>query len=114
MRQRVMIQDIEDMRRQEGIEDDELREEVRGLGVGDLVRLTFLTGTGPLGGETLLVRITSIRGPAYRGKLASRPAPTGPLKLRVGSLVTFTAAHIHSLPARRTARRPGAAPKEGS
>jgi hypothetical protein len=105
MRQRVIIQDIEDMRRQQGIEDVELREEVRGLGVGDLVRLTFLTGAGPFAGETLLVRITSIRGPGYRGKLASGPAPTGQLRLRVGALVTFTAAHIHSLPTGQSARR---------
>src|SRR5438477_584590 len=53
------IENIEELRRREGIDDVELREEVRGLGVGDVVMLTFLTGTNSFAGETLPVRITS-------------------------------------------------------
>src|SRR5690349_15927073 len=40
----VEIQDIEQMRQQEGIDDVELRGEVRQLRAGDYVRLTFLAG----------------------------------------------------------------------
>ena len=48
-------------------------------------------------GETLLVRITSIRGGAFRGKLASRPTSAGLSGLRVGRALAFTGSHIHSL-----------------
>src|SRR5437764_1036180 len=44
MRHRVKIEDIEEMRQRQGIDDAELREAIRGLEVGDLVRLTLLTG----------------------------------------------------------------------
>lgn len=95
MRNPVEIENIEEMRRREGIEDVELWKEIGGLGIGDFVKLTLLTG--PKSFETVLVRITSIRGYALRGKLANRPASTGLSKLRVGSPLTFTRAHIHSL-----------------
>lgn len=91
----VEIEDIEEKRRQEGIDDEELRVEIRGLKVGDLVRLTFLMRAGAF--ETLPVRITSIRGSAFRGKLGGKP-PTGVLrKLAAGAVIAFTTAHIHSL-----------------
>jgi hypothetical protein len=97
MRKLVEIENIEEMRRQAGIDDVELREEIRGLEIGDLVKLTLLTGTNSSARETLLVRITSIRGSMFRGKLANKPATTGLSKLRVGSHVAFTPAHIHSV-----------------
>jgi hypothetical protein len=97
MRNPVEIENIEELRRQAGIDDVELREEIRGLGIGDHVRLTILTGTRSF--ETLLVRITSIKGSTLRGKLAGRPAAAS--NLRVGLPVTFTTAHIHSIPPRR-------------
>src|SRR4051794_12299675 len=75
VRNPVEIENIEEMRRREGIEDVELREEIRGLRVGDIVKLTFLTGSHSF--ETLLVRITSIRGAAFRGKLANGPTSAG-------------------------------------
>jgi hypothetical protein len=96
MRNPIEIENIEAMRRREGIDDAELREAIRGLGIGDFVKLTFLTG--PTSFETLLVRITSISGSSFRGKLAETPASAGLSKLRVGSPVVFTTAHIHSLP----------------
>jgi hypothetical protein len=77
MRNAVEIENIEEMRRREGIEDVEPREAIRGLRIGDSVRLTFLTGTKSSAGETLLVRITRIRGPVFRGKVADRPASAG-------------------------------------
>jgi hypothetical protein len=95
MRKAVEIENIEEMRRQEGIDDDELREHIRRLAVGDLVRLTLLTGaTRP---ETVTVRITDIDGMEFRGRLASQPRSAGLAKLRLGSRLVFTAAHIHSL-----------------
>ena len=95
---RVEIENIEERRRQVGIDDVVLREDIRGLAVGDFVKLTLLTSTPSFTGETVLVRITSIRGRAFRGRLASRPTSTGLSRLGVGSLIAFVAAHIHSLP----------------
>ncbi len=97
MRNPVQIENIEEMRRREGIDDVELRKEVRGLAVGDLVNLTLLPGTGPFAGETVRVRITGITGIAFRGTLVRRPSSAGLEVLRVGSPLAFTAAHIHSV-----------------
>ena len=91
----VEIENIEEMRRQEGIDDVELRIEIRSLHAGDFVKLTFLIGTTSF--ETLLVRITSIRGSAFRGKLVTRPTSSGLSKLEAGAPIVFTTAHIHSL-----------------
>jgi len=97
MGNRIEIENIEERRRQVGIDDVVLREDIRGLDVGDLVKLTLLTDTASFAGETVLVRITSIRGPAFRGKLVCKPISIGLSRLGVGSLIAFTAAHIHSL-----------------
>lgn len=98
MRHPVEIENIEELRQREGIDDVELRAEIRTLRVGDCVKLTFHSGTKSFAGETLLVRITAINGRKFRGKLAKEPAVLGLSTLRVGSLVSFTAAHIHSIP----------------
>lgn len=98
MRPRVNIENIEDMRRREGIEDVELAEAIRGLKVGACVNLTFLGETPGSAGEVLLVRITSIRGASFRGKLVKKPTSVGLAGLQVGLLLTFTRSHIHSLP----------------
>jgi hypothetical protein len=95
----VEIQNIEQMRQREGIDDVELREEVRRLRVGDQVKLTFLTGTRTC--ETLPVRITRIRGTTFRGALVVEPASAALSELRVGSPVVFTWTHIHSIQKRR-------------
>jgi hypothetical protein len=97
MRKPVEIENIDEMRRREGIDDVKLREQMHGLQAGDLVRLTFLADTAPFVGETLLVRITSISGEEFRGKLAQRPTSTRLSKLRVRSQVAFTKSHIHSI-----------------
>ena len=104
MSPRVQIENIEDMRRREGIEDVELRQAIRCLQVGGLVRLTFLPTMAGCAGETLVVRITSIRGDAFRGKLASEPASAGLAELRVGLALAFAGCHIHSLAKARPAR----------
>jgi hypothetical protein len=95
-RQIIEIEDIDYLRRRNGIDDEKLREDIRGLHVGDFVKLTFLAGSGAA--ETLSVRITSIGDSAFRGKLATAPTASSLAKLHLGSLVVFTAANIHSLP----------------
>lgn len=101
MRIPVEIENIEKMRRREGIDDVELRKQIRELEIGDFVKLTLRIGTKAVTGETVLVRITRITGPAFRGKLASAPVSRVPPKLEVGARVAFTAAHIHSTRKRR-------------
>jgi hypothetical protein len=98
----VLIEDIAGRRRREGIDDPDLRAEIRGLAVGDLVRLTLRaeqSGTG----ETVVVRITEIGGGGFRGALAGKPASKALAALGVGFAFAFTADHIHSLPAGRKA-----------
>ncbi len=97
----VQIEDIEAMRSREGIDDAELRDEISGLRVGQLVRLTFLASGKPSAGETLSVRITRISRSGFCGKLAERPASAALAGIAVGTPVEFTAAHIHSVPVRR-------------
>jgi hypothetical protein len=97
MQKAVEIENIEAMRFNEAIDDIELKAEIRSLVVGDFVRLTFLTGSPPKG-ETQLVQITSIEGRAFSGRLSRKSAVTGQSSLRAGTVVTFTSAHIHSVP----------------
>jgi len=104
MRSHVEIENIEELRRQEGIDDVELRKEVRDLRAGDFVKLTLLTSATAGGGETLSVRITSIRGSAFRGKLATKPTSPAFAQLQAGSPITFTPAHIHSIAKRARTR----------
>ncbi|MBM4072321.1 MAG: hypothetical protein FJ271_25845 [Planctomycetes bacterium] len=91
----IEIENIEEMRRCEGIDDVELRNEIRGLRVGDVVKLTIVSG--PALFETLPVRITSIAGCAFRGKLARKPSSKELGQLREGAALAFTSAHIHSV-----------------
>jgi len=97
MNKAVEIEDIEALRQQVGIDDVELREAVRGLGPGDVVRLTLVTAVAPAARETVRVRITGGRGPEFLGRLADSPTSPGLAALRIGTRVTFRAAHIHSV-----------------
>jgi hypothetical protein len=103
MEKPVEIENIEERRCSLGIEDVELREAIRGLRVGDYVKVTILTGAKSTAGETLVVRITRITGSEFRGKLTDGPPAPGLPGLRAGSGLAFTAAHIHSLPKGRHA-----------
>jgi hypothetical protein len=96
VRNRVQLEDIEEMRRRRGINDLELHEEIGRLAPGGFVKITFVSS--PTSFETLFVRITSIQGTTFRGKLASEPHSAGLSRLRVGSSVAFSADHIHSIP----------------
>jgi hypothetical protein len=97
MRNPIEIENIEALRREQGIDDVELHQEIRGLRVGDNVKLTVATGT-PFPGQALLVRITRIHGLAFRGKVVQAPTSAVPGRLRVGAVLAFTADHIHSIP----------------
>ena len=99
MRNPVVIENIEALR-DGGITDVELRDEIRSLEIGDFVNLTFLTESSGRG-ETLSVQITDIQASTFSGRLAHRPTVSGLAKIRPGEIVTFGAAHIHSLPKSR-------------
>lgn len=100
VRNAVEIEDIERLRRRAGIEDDELRNEIRLLRIGDTVNLTFLKDAVSGVGETLAVRITFIRSGCFRGNLASEPRTAYLSALQSGSTVIFKTTHIHSIPKR--------------
>jgi hypothetical protein len=106
MRHALEIENIEEMRRQVGIDDVELHAEIRGLQVGDCIHLTLHTGTKAFASATVLVRITSIRGGTFRGKLLQGPAFRGLSSLLAGSPIRFTADHIHSIPQRQPRHEP--------
>jgi hypothetical protein len=100
----VLIEDIAGRRRREGIDDPDLQAEIRGLAVGDLVRLT-LRAEESATGETVVVRVTEVSAGGFRGALAGKPASKALAALAAGFAFAFTADHIHSLPARKVGRR---------
>lgn len=91
----IELENIEDMRRREGIDDVDLRKRIRALAAGDHVNVTFLIGDKA--SETWQVRITSIRGSLFRGKLARRSGDQPRSTLSPGASVVFKPGHIHSL-----------------
>ena len=91
----IEIENIDDLRRREGIDDIELHEDIGRLRVGDHVHLTFLSGASLR--ETLPVRITRIRAGQFRGRLAGRAARPELLGLTTDAFVNFTAGQIHSI-----------------
>jgi len=91
----IQIENIDELRRREGIEDVELHEDIDHLQVGDHVRLTFLAGTTLR--ETVSVRITRIRAGQFRGRLVSRVARPELFGLRPDVLVNFAPEQIHSI-----------------
>src|SRR5262249_38258649 len=93
----IVIENIEEMRLRQGIRDDDLRQTIARLQVGDFVKLTFSTSKMTCTGETLLVCVTKIKTDMFLGRLAGRPALPALSALRQGSLVTFSSEHIHSI-----------------
>ena len=91
----IQIENIDELRRREGIDDVELHEDIGRLRVGDHVRLTFLSGATLR--ETVSVRITRIRAGQFRGRLVSRVARPELFGLRPDALVNFAAEQIHSI-----------------
>jgi hypothetical protein len=98
MRGPIEIENIEERRREAGIDDAELREQIRRLAVGDCVLLTLLNPIRVFADQTLRVRITRIRGSSLRGKVVGKPARAGSPRPPPGTQLAFTTAHIHSVP----------------
>lgn len=92
----INIENIDELRRREGIDDVELHEDIGRLRVGDRVLLTFLSAASLR--ATLPVRITRIRAGQFRGRLIDTIGRPELLGLRPNLLVTFTAEQIHSIP----------------
>jgi hypothetical protein len=95
MRVSIEIENIDELRRCNGIDDIELHEEIDRLQIGDHVLLTFLSGTNLR--ATLPVRITRICSGQFRGRLAAPVARPELLGLRLNAMVAFTAGQIHSI-----------------
>jgi hypothetical protein len=93
----VVLEDIESIRQEQGIDDVTLHHEISSLHRGDSVKLTLVTG--PATSETIMVCITSIRGTAFRGKLTGIPAAKSRAKIKMGAIIAFRATHIHSVAA---------------
>jgi hypothetical protein len=102
MSQRVEFENIEEMRCAAGIDDVELRDAVRNLQVGDLVKLTLRGTQGSFPGESVLIRITSIKGDVFRGKLAQTNRAARRTGVNEGMLLAFRREQIHSIPGKRT------------
>ena len=99
----VEIENVDMVRPRHGLDDAKFREDVRGLRVGDLVKLTLLSTSASFGGETLLVRITRVQDDAaFSGRLASSPTAACLAGVRLGATLAFTAAHIQSIPKKRS------------
>jgi hypothetical protein len=90
------------MRCAAGIDDVELRDAIRDLHVGDLVKLTLRGAQGSFPGESLLIRITSIKGDVFRGKLAQNKRTVRRMGVNESTLLAFTREQIHSIPGKRT------------
>jgi len=101
----MLIQDIEALRRDEGIEDPELRDQISHLKRGDFVKITLVAAGSAVGGETVKVRITSIRGEVFRGQLVNQPSSPSLSDLTIGFPITFRPGHIHSLSSRPPVRK---------
>src|SRR5262245_18583361 len=99
MRYPVVLENIEELRLSQDIDDVELRAEIQTLCVGDAVKLTFLNSKKASVGETLLVRIGRIEGRLFHGSLVQKPVSHDLPDLRTGAAITFTKDHIHSIPA---------------
>ena len=93
----LRIQNIEEMRRQEGIIDDELRKDIGALHVGDVVRLTIRASEKCGEAECILVRITAINKANFEGTLTEKPRSKALAHMDIGAPLAFAAAHIHSL-----------------
>lgn len=95
MRVSIEIENIDELRRCNGIDDIELHENIDRLRVGDHVFLTFLSSSNLR--ATLQVRITGIRAGQFRGRLATPIERPEWLALRPNALVAFAAGQIHSI-----------------
>jgi hypothetical protein len=91
----IEIENIEHMRRCLGIDDDRLHHEVARLQIGNIVRLTLRAGSRT--GECVLVRIVTRRKQEFTGELTTSPTDPNLQRLTSGTLLSFTADHVHSV-----------------
>ncbi|HEX3314791.1 MAG TPA: hypothetical protein VHR72_07875 [Gemmataceae bacterium] len=91
----ILIENIDDVRKREGIDDVVLRNEIVRLKAGDQVRLSVSSDGRQF--EMLAVRITSLKGNAIRGKLLDKPRSRGLGTLAPGSAMKFAASQVHSI-----------------
>jgi hypothetical protein len=89
------IENIEEARQREGIDDVVLRDEIGRLKAGDQVHLSV--SIDGLNFETLAVRVTSFKGSVLRGKLLENPRSSRLGTLAAGAAMIFTAAQVHSI-----------------
>ena len=91
----ILIENIDEARRREGIDDIVLRNEIVRLKAGDHVRLSVSSDGRQF--EMLSVRITSLKGTVLRGKLLENPRSRGLGELSAGSAVKFAVGQVHSI-----------------
>jgi hypothetical protein len=91
----VEIENIEHMRRCQGIDDERLHREVARLQEGDIVRLTLRVGARAV--ECVFVRIVTRHKQEFTGELAALPADPNLQRLTDGMTLRFTADHVHSV-----------------
>src|SRR5258708_40025575 len=101
MKSSIVFEDIEELRRREGIVDTALNSDIARLKPGSRVRLSLATDRN--GFETVTVCITSNRPGALRGRLVKKPKAAALKGLDIGSLLTFQTGHIHSIIGRNNA-----------
>jgi hypothetical protein len=95
--ERVPIEYIDQMRRNAGINDDQLWKAIGQLEVGDRVKLTFMVPRMTATRETLVVEIAGVRRDRFKGKVVSRPLHRGLAKLKGNAVIEFSADQIHSI-----------------
>ena len=71
MKESLVFEDIEELRKQQGIIDLALHRDIERLKPGSKVRLSLLIDRH--GAETVVVRLTSIRRETLRGRLVQKP-----------------------------------------
>ena len=90
----ILIENIDEARRREGIDDVVLRNEIVRLKAGDQVRLSVSSDGRQF--EMLAVRITSLKGSVLRGKLLENPRSRGLAELTAGCAMKFATSQVHS------------------
>jgi hypothetical protein len=99
MSKAMVLENIEEMRRRQGIVDAELGADIGRLRPGDCVRISFEISNHAY--ETLTVQLTSLRGDVLRGRLVKSPKSPSLKAFMAGSLIKFGPEHIHSIVGRQ-------------
>ena len=95
MKSPIVFEEIEELRRRQGIVDAVLKVDIEHLQPGNKVKLSLQLDCN--GFETVVVCITSIHESIMRGKLVKKPKGLALRALDVGSFLSFQSSHIHSI-----------------